>query len=68
MQMRTTTLEQQAERISRRMAELGRRAPQVVPNAGAYRSPAKRELLTAIEDAARAEARPAPFAARFQRT
>lgn len=67
MSDRTTTLEQQAERIMRRVAALGHRAPRVSPNAGEYRTSSKRELLTAIENVARAEARPAPFAARFRR-
>ena len=67
MSGRTTTLEQQAERIARRMAALGPRAPRIVPNSGVDRTPAKRELLKAIEDAARAKAQPAPFRARFPR-
>jgi type II secretory pathway component PulJ len=68
MNKRTTTLEQQAAHLARRMAMLGRRLPVIMANAGEARSPSKRALLTAIEDQAQADGRTAPFAARFRRT
>ena len=67
MSGRTTTLEQQAERVERRIAALGRRAPSVMANVGTYRTASKRALLTAIEDEAKAQGRTAPFAANFRR-
>lgn len=68
MNGRTTTLEQQAERVARRIASLGRRAPMIEPNSGDYRTAAKRALLTAIEDEAAAQGRSVPFKANFRRT
>jgi len=67
MSGRTITLEQQAERIERRMAALGRRAPVVAANSGAYRTPSKRALLTSIQDEAKAQGRSALFVANFRR-
>lgn len=68
MSGRTTTLEQQAERVARRIAALGPRAPVTAPNSGNHRTAAKRALLTAIEDEASAQGRPVPFKANFRRT
>ena len=51
------TLEEQERRLAQRKAELGLKRIKVPANSGTHRTPEKRELLQAIQDAATAQGR-----------
>jgi hypothetical protein len=63
--MRVLHLRAEAKRIGARRRELGLDDAQLAAarNRGTARAPAKRQLLRAIEDEARRQGRPPPFAA-----
>ena len=64
--MRVLNLREEAKRIEARKRELGLDDAQLAAarNQGTARTPAKRQLLRAIEDAARRQGRSPPFAAK----
>lgn len=64
--MKTVTLEQQAQAIEKRKAELGISGESSVPvNGGQNRSESKRALLSDIRNAAERQGRAVPFNANF---
>lgn len=65
MSYRTVTIEEQAERIARRVEALGWSSVPASVNDGARRTPEKRRLLTAIEENAQAQGREPRFKAQF---